>query len=108
MQTTSKRVLPMKAPGVGSKFDFCRSVKLQAWVKEWDKRWGLDAGHDAGDTDRAFLAGTSVFPTLEINAQLTALRCLNSHVASWKRVSCEQQLDLSVFAHGQRDATDGM
>ena len=46
---------------------------------------GLDAGHDAGDTDRAFLAGTSVFPTPEINASLTASRRLNSHVASWKR-----------------------
>ena len=31
----------MKAPGVGSKFDFCRSVKLQAWVEGWDKRWAL-------------------------------------------------------------------
>ena len=49
-------------------FDFCRSVKLQAWVEEWDKRWGLDAGHDAGDTDRFFLAGTLVFPTPEIYA----------------------------------------
>ena len=42
--------------------------KLQAWVEEWDKRWGLDAGHGAGNTDRAFLAGTLVFLASEINA----------------------------------------
>ena len=31
---------------------------------------------------------------------------LTSHVTSWKRVSSEQQLDLSVFEHDQRDVTD--
>ena len=46
-------------------------------------------------------------PTSEICAKLTASRRLNSHVASWKRVSCEQQLDLSLFEHDQRDATEG-
>ena len=38
----------------------------------------------------------------------TASRRLNPHVASWKRVSCEQQLDLSVDEHDQRDATSEM
>ena len=32
----------------------------------------------------------------------TALRRLNPHVASRKRVSCEQQLDLSDFEHRRR------
>ena len=37
----------------------------------------------------------------ELSAQLTALRCLNSHIASWRRVSREQQLDLSAAEHNQ-------
>ena len=44
----------------------------------------------------------------EFNVSLTASRRLNPHVASWKRVPCEQQLNLSVFERDQRDVTDEM
>ena len=37
------------------------------------------------------------------NAKLTASRRLNSHVASWKRGSREQQLDSPTAEHDQRD-----
>ena len=33
---------------------------------------------------------------------------MNSHVASWRRFSCEQQLDSSAVEHNQRCVTDGM
>ena len=49
-----------------------------------------------------------VFPTPEFSANFSASRRLNPHVASVKRVSCEQQCDLSVFEHDQRYVTDGM
>ena len=57
---------------------------------------------------KRFAAVEGCFPTPEFNAPLTASRHLNSHIVSWKRVSCEQQLDLSVSEHDQRDVTDGM
>ena len=48
------------------------------------------------------------FRTPEYNAYLTALRRLNPHVASWKTVSCEKQLDLFVSEHDKRNVTDGV
>ena len=47
--------------------------------------------------DVALSGGLRVFPTRDYSAELTAPWRLNPHVQPLRRVSCEQQLDMSVF-----------